>query len=93
MLGMAFVAGQKQHISLTLFLDKVSPMILGWWDIVLQVIFIAFSIWVLIIGGLKISAISMLQISPALGIPMGETLLRASLRGRTNHLLWATEYR
>ncbi|SUG50359.1 trap dicarboxylate transporter, dctq subunit [Salmonella enterica subsp. arizonae] len=32
MLGMAFVAGQKQHISLTLFLDKVSPMILGWWE-------------------------------------------------------------
>ncbi|HCM2052254.1 TPA: TRAP transporter small permease, partial [Salmonella enterica subsp. salamae serovar 56:z10:e,n,x] len=71
MLGMAFVAGQKQHISLTLLLDKVSPTIRGWWDIILQVIFIAFSIWVLIIGGLKISAISMLQISPALGIPMG----------------------
>ncbi|WP_410960476.1 TRAP transporter small permease subunit, partial [Salmonella sp. SAL4361] len=64
-LGMAFVAGQKQHISLTLLLDKVSPTIRGWWDIILQVIFIAFSIWVLIIGGLKISAISMLQISPA----------------------------
>ncbi|ECE5990522.1 TRAP transporter small permease [Salmonella enterica subsp. salamae] len=72
MLGMAFVAGQKQHISLTLLLDKVPPTIRGWWDIILQVIFIAFSIWVLIIGGLKISAISMLQISPALGIPMGE---------------------
>lgn len=50
MLGMAFVAGQKQHISLTLLLDKVSPTIRGWWDIILQVIFIAFSIWVLIIG-------------------------------------------
>ncbi|EAP2313254.1 TRAP transporter small permease [Salmonella enterica] len=72
MLGMAFVAGQKQHISLTTLLDKVSPTIRGWWDIILQVIFIAFSIWVLIIGGLKISAISMLQISPALGIPMGK---------------------
>ncbi|POT54857.1 TRAP transporter small permease [Citrobacter amalonaticus] len=72
MLGMAYVAGQKQHISLTLLLDKVSPGLRGWWDIILQVIFIAFSIWVLIIGGLKISAISMLQISPALGIPMGK---------------------
>lgn len=54
MLGMAFVAGQKQHISLTILLDKVSPTIRGWWNIILQVIFIAFSIWVLIIGGLKI---------------------------------------
>ncbi len=92
MLGMAFVAGQKQHISLTLLLDKVSPTIRGWWDIILQVIFIAFSIWVLIIGGLKISAISMLQISPALGIPMGK-IYYAPLRGRTDHPLWAAEYR
>ncbi|MCF3706306.1 TRAP transporter small permease subunit, partial [Salmonella enterica] len=63
-LVMAFVAGQKQHIRLTLLLDKVSPTIRGWWDIILQVIFIEFSIWVLIIGCLKISAISMMQISP-----------------------------
>lgn len=72
MLGMAYVAGKKQHISLTILLDKVSPQLRRWWDITLQIIFIAFSIWVLIIGGLKISAISMLQISPALGIPMGK---------------------
>ncbi|HKM98473.1 MAG TPA: TRAP transporter small permease [Buttiauxella sp.] len=72
MLGMAFVAGKNQHISLTLFVDKVSPEIRRWWMIILQVTFAAFSIWVLIIGGLKISSISMLQISPALGIPMGK---------------------
>ncbi len=36
--GHGFVAGQKQHISLTLLLDKVSPTIRGWWDIILQVI-------------------------------------------------------
>ena len=72
MLGMAFVAGKNQHISLTLFVDKVPPEIQRWWMIILQVTFAAFSIWVLIIGGLKISSISMLQISPALGIPMGK---------------------
>ena len=72
MLGMSFVAGKNQHISLTLFVDKVSPEIQRWWMIILQVTFAAFSIWVLIIGGLKISSISMLQISPALGIPMGK---------------------
>ena len=72
MLGMAYVAGKKQHISLTLLLDKAPSTLRGMWEIILQAIFIAFSIWVLIIGGLKISAISMLQISPALGIPMGK---------------------
>ncbi|HKN03653.1 MAG TPA: TRAP transporter small permease [Buttiauxella sp.] len=72
MLGMSFVAGKNQHISLTLLVDKVSPVVQRWWMIILQVTFAAFSIWVLIIGGLKISSISMLQISPALGIPMGK---------------------
>ncbi|VEA22510.1 trap dicarboxylate transporter, dctq subunit [Salmonella enterica subsp. enterica] len=93
MLGMAFVAGQKQHISLTLLLDKVSPTIRGWWDIILQVIFIAFSIWVLIIGGLKISAISYAANLPCAGHSDGENLLRTPLRGRTDHPLWAAEYR
>ncbi|ESC18296.1 trap dicarboxylate transporter, dctq subunit [Salmonella enterica subsp. enterica serovar Agona str. 0322] len=78
MLGMAFVAGQKQHISLTLLLDKVSPTIRGWWDIILQVIFIAFSIWVLIIGGLKISAISMLQNLPCAGHSDGKKFITRS---------------
>ena len=72
MLGMAYVAGKNQHISLTILVDKVSPAVRRWWMIVLQLTFAAFSIWVLIIGGLKISSISMLQISPALGIPMGK---------------------
>src|SRR5690606_31571221 len=41
MLGMAYVAGKKQHISLTILLDKVSPALRRWWDITLQIIFIA----------------------------------------------------
>ncbi|MCT4704802.1 TRAP transporter small permease [Enterobacteriaceae bacterium H16N7] len=72
MLGMAYVAGKQQHISLTILVDKVPPSVRAWWTVCLQLVFIAFSAWVLIIGGLKISSISMLQISPALGIPMGK---------------------
>lgn len=72
MAGMAYVAGKQRHISLTLLIDKVSANVRHGWTIVLQLTFAAFSVWVLIIGGLKISAISMLQVSPALGIPMGQ---------------------
>ncbi|OAT21754.1 putative rhamnogalacturonide-specific TRAP-type transporter small transmembrane subunit [Buttiauxella gaviniae ATCC 51604] len=72
MLGMAYVAGKQQHISLTLLVDKVSPQVRAWWMVFLQLVFIAFSVWILVIGGMKISSISMLQISPALGIPMGQ---------------------
>lgn len=72
MLGMAYVTGKQQHISLTLMVDKVSPTVRAWWTVALQMVFIAFSVWILIIGGLRISSISMLQISPALGVPMGQ---------------------
>lgn len=81
MLGMAYVAGKQQHISLTLLLDKVSARMRQWWMIVLQMTFIAFSMWILIIGGMKISAISMLQISPALGVPMGQVYYALPLSG------------
>ncbi len=57
-----------------------------------QVIFIAFSIWVLIIGGLKDFAISMLQISPALGIPDGK-IYYAPRAGVLIILYMAAEYR
>ena len=72
MLGMAFVVGKKQHISLTILLDKAPTTLRRWWEIILQIIFIAISVWVLIIGGLRISVVSALQVSPALGISMSK---------------------
>ncbi|MEX3022127.1 TRAP transporter small permease [Kluyvera sp. STS39-E] len=81
MLGMAYVAGKQQHISLTILVDKVSAQVRNVWMIILQLTFMAFSIWILIIGGLKISAISMLQISPALGIPMGQVYYALPIAG------------
>lgn len=37
MLGMAFVVGKKQHISLTILLDKAPTTLRRWWEIILQV--------------------------------------------------------
>lgn len=81
MLGMAYVAGKQQHISLTILVDKVSTQVRHLWMIILQITFMAFSIWILIIGGLKISAISMLQVSPALSIPMGQVYYALPIAG------------
>lgn len=81
MLGMAYVAGKQQHISLTILVDKVSAKVRSLWMIILQLTFMAFSVWILIIGGLKISAISMLQVSPALGIPMGQVYYALPIAG------------
>lgn len=81
MLGMAYVAGKQQHISLTILVDKVPAKLRNIWTIVLQLTFMAFSVWILIIGGLKISAISMLQVSPALQIPMGQVYYALPIAG------------
>ncbi len=80
MLGMAFVVGKKQHISLTILLDKAPTTLRRWWEIILQNFFIAFSVWVLIIGGLRISVVSALQVSPALGISMSKFITHSCFR-------------
>ncbi len=75
---MAFVAGQKQHIGLTLLLDKVSPTIRGWWDIILQVIYRVFHLGIdyrRLAGFLRF-----LCCKSPLGIPMGK-IYYAPLRG------------
>ncbi len=64
MLGMADNRS-KQHISLTLLLDKVSwRAIRGWWDVILRSFLSRFHLGI-DYRRLKISAISMLQISCA----------------------------
>lgn len=81
MLGMAYVSGKQQHISLTLFLDKASPLLRHIWMLILQVCFGFFAIYVLIIGGLQISSISMEQYSPALNMSMGHVYYALPLGG------------
>lgn len=70
-IGMAYVAGKREHINLTLFLDKAPQRFVKTWNIILQVVFILFAIYVLIIGGLKISGNAMTQVSPVLQLSMG----------------------
>lgn len=71
-IGLAYVAGKHQHISLTLLLDKSPVQLARLWDIVIQIVFILFAIYILIIGGWHVSSNAMLQISPALHISMGK---------------------
>nr|WP_265332328.1 TRAP transporter small permease subunit [Serratia odorifera] len=47
----------------------------------LQVCFALLAIYILIIGGLKISSISMQQLSPALNIPMGRVYYALPISG------------
>lgn len=81
MLGIAYVSGKQQHISLTLFIDKASPAVRHVWMLMLQICIAVFALYALIIGGLQISTISMEQFSPALNISMGHVYYALPLSG------------
>lgn len=80
-IGLAYVAGKQEHISLTLFLDKCPKSLTTYWNIVIQVVFILFSIYILIIGGGRVSANAMMQISPVLQLSMGKVYYVLPLSG------------
>ncbi len=81
MLGIAYVSGKQQHISLTLFIDKASPALRHGWMLILQICVAVFAFYVLILGGIQISTLSMEQFSPALNISMGHVYYALPLSG------------
>ncbi len=79
--GLAYVAGKREHISLTLFLDKYPNNIKAYWNVIIQIVFILFSSYILIVGGWKISSNAMTQISPVLQLSMGKVYYALPLSG------------
>ncbi len=80
-IGLAYVAGKREHISLTLFIDKCPAKLTIYWDVIIQLVFILFSIYILIIGGMKVSNNAMMQISPVLKLSMGKVYYALPLAG------------
>lgn len=71
MLALAYVAGLRKHVRFSLFSDMVSIHWQRYWDILIELAFLAFAIFILIQGGYNASSITMNQVSPSLGLPMG----------------------
>lgn len=71
MLALAYVAGLRKHVRFSLFSDMVSTDWQRYWDILIELAFLAFAIFILIQGGYNASSITMNQVSPSLGLPMG----------------------
>ncbi len=80
-IGLAYVAGKKEHISLTLFLDKCPKHLINIWYVVIQVVFIMFTVYILILGGWKVSSTAMTQVSPVLKLAMGKVYYALPLSG------------
>lgn len=71
MLAMTYVAGLRKHVRFTLFSDKASGYLQRYWQVLIELAFLAFAIFILIQGGYNASSITMSQISPSLSLPMG----------------------
>ncbi|MFM2484900.1 TRAP transporter small permease [Celerinatantimonas yamalensis] len=80
-IGLAYVAGKQEHISLTLFIDKCPVRLIAYWNMAIQVVFILFAAYILIIGGWHVSSNAMMQISPVLKLSMGKVYYALPLAG------------
>lgn len=71
MLSLAYVAGLRKHVRFSLFSDMAPVDWQRYWEILIELAFLAFAVFILIQGGYNASSITMNQVSPSLGIPMG----------------------
>ena len=81
MLGAAYAFGNKKHLAIELFVDKLPKSKSLPVHILIEVIILAFAMIVMIIGGLKTVDLTMAQSSAALGIPMGFIYLALPVSG------------
>ncbi|MGL5950833.1 MAG: TRAP transporter small permease [Cetobacterium sp.] len=81
MLGIAYMFGKKQHISIDFlkkkFVEKDKVLL----EMIIVGIFTLFSIVVMIIGGGNAVMMSLKQISPSLGLPMAYVYLSLPVSG------------
>lgn len=71
--GAAYATGQKSHLAIELFPQKLPPEKRKKLDVVINIIIAAFAFFVFVIGGARLVYITLLleQISSALKIPVG----------------------
>ncbi|MCP8898271.1 TRAP transporter small permease [Gilvimarinus xylanilyticus] len=81
MLTIAYVVGLRKHVRFTLFSDKASEKAQRYWQIFIELAFLAFAVFILVQGGYHASSITMNQISPSLGLPMGYVYLALPIAG------------
>lgn len=70
LLGGSYSFGVKGHIALTLFFDKFNDTIKFIAKIIIDIAIFLLSLFILIIGGLKLISITHNQVSSVLAIPM-----------------------
>jgi TRAP-type C4-dicarboxylate transport system permease small subunit len=81
MYGSAYVFGQREHMSITFILDKMSPKIKTIVEMLGELIIALFAWSVLVFGGYIQSKTQMFQMDGSLPIPMGFIYSAAPISG------------
>ncbi|WP_163538698.1 TRAP transporter small permease [Gracilibacillus sp. YIM 98692] len=81
MLAASYVVGKRSHIAFTIISDRFKGSKKLGLEIFIQAIFLIFSLVVMLFGGGKAISLTMAQMSPSLGIPMGLVYLSLPVSG------------
>ena len=83
LLGASYALYTKSHLGIDIMTSKLTAMRKQISQIVIHIVVILFSLFILVIGGIRLVHITLTlrQISPALGIPMGYVYLVLPLTG------------
>jgi TRAP-type C4-dicarboxylate transport system permease small subunit len=83
LLGSSYALYTKAHLGIDIITSKLTGFRKGFTQIMIHVIVILFALFVLVIGGIRLVNITLTlnQISPALGIPMGYVYVVLPLTG------------
>ncbi|MBF6979220.1 TRAP transporter small permease [Aerococcaceae bacterium zg-BR22] len=81
MLSAAYVVGKRSHLAVTLLSDKLNLQNRKILDVIVQILFLVFSLLVMVYGGLKSVSVTLVQYSPSLGLPMGYVYLAVPVAG------------
>lgn len=80
-IGGAYVYGEKGHLAITFFADKLNKAAAKVVSILIDASISIFSAIVLIYGGYQIVSATMIQISPGMGLPMGYMYMALPIAG------------
>ena len=72
LLAAALVAGKREHMRLTFLIDKLGEKQRKTAEILVELIFAAFSLLIFVYGGYEICKLTMTQVTPVLQLHMGK---------------------
>lgn len=81
MLASAYVVGKKAHLAVTLLSDSLKGTHKKILEIVVQILFVLLAALIMVYGGFHAVTLTMGQLSPSLGIPMGYVYLSVPVSG------------